>query len=469
MNPPGLSIAILTYNRCQYLRQAIAAALAQSYPNFELLVVDNASEDDTAKMMCGVRDPRVIYVRRSVNGGPLVNNAEAIARASSPLLLITHDDDLMHPEMAERQMQAFQDHPEAVLVASNVQPIDPGGNVLESSLYPIDGDRVFQKGELLKVWLSEGFWLPTPTCMLRLRKEGGRQHLGIQWADPRKEAANPYGITGDMLSTCRMNRFGSVVYLADPLLSYRVHSSQSTFRDDPVTPQVPFFHAILDLCHSSAATKSCIPEVEAGLLRYQAQELALKSGGSCEIETLQKGLLKLESQTLRKRRVAGNPDSYTQFALLMHLSGGQCRLLPSPPESWLRESVQGAEGGFRRWFASIMGGRPLSMPLHDQGIRSVAIMGSLLNGVTLALDCQASGIRVTGFLDSNTWRAGRTLLGLPIHPTERVAEVLTESDLLLFSSEHKSESSLKNFLRAYLADPDLARCLSWQRVLEEQN
>jgi glycosyltransferase involved in cell wall biosynthesis len=463
-----VSIAIVTYNRCDYLRKSLEAALAQTYHDFELLIVDNASNDDTARMVSQYQDPRLIYIRRSVNGGPAANYIEAMSHAKGDYLLISHDDDLMHPELVERQMQAFSRHPDAVLVATNVSLIDYQGKVLQDALYDIRTDRCFQKGEFLKVSLDEGFWLPAPTFMLRRRLKGKRGDIWKTFAHGSKDAANLFGITGDMWSACRMNGLGSIVFLSEPLLAYRQHQEQHNFNDDQVAPQVPFYRCVLKhLCRRRDVFRPYTQEVEASLLRYQAQELLLS-----RLKRLDQGahvlkkLQLLESGLLRNESIAGNPDYYTQFALLVYLLGGASTLIYPLHEEWIEEKVLDHLSGFRRWLASlVVRSQPLSSALFNCNAKKVIILGSLLNAATIALDCQRSGIDVLCFLDSNRLRAGRTLAGLPIIAIEQAQELLQTADVLIFSSERRNESALKHYIQPHLQPSDIERCISWMTLV----
>ena len=73
---PTVTIAVLTYNRRALLQETLKGVLAQTYRDFELLICDNASSDDTAGLVAGIQDPRVVYVRRGVNGGAFANFRE---------------------------------------------------------------------------------------------------------------------------------------------------------------------------------------------------------------------------------------------------------------------------------------------------------------------------------------------------------------------------------------------------------
>jgi glycosyltransferase involved in cell wall biosynthesis len=114
---PLVVIGIPTYNRCERLRRSIDSALAQTYPNVQVLVSDNASPDAT-ETLCRdymARDPRVRYWRQPVNVGATGNFNTVFAQADAPLFMWLADDDWVPPEFVARCVAALQDEPDVVL------------------------------------------------------------------------------------------------------------------------------------------------------------------------------------------------------------------------------------------------------------------------------------------------------------------------------------------------------------------
>lgn len=93
---PLFSVVICTYNRSRRLEGAIASVLAQQDADFELVVVDDGSEDDTARVVAGVDSPRVRYVHRP-NGGLSAARNTGIAAAQGDFVVFLDDDDRVDP------------------------------------------------------------------------------------------------------------------------------------------------------------------------------------------------------------------------------------------------------------------------------------------------------------------------------------------------------------------------------------
>jgi len=96
-----ISISLQTYNRGQsgFLRLALEGILGQTHGDFELLVIDNHSTDDTPDIVLACKDPRLTYLRLPPGGTPADSIRAAFRASQGEYLLTTHDDDIMEPDM----------------------------------------------------------------------------------------------------------------------------------------------------------------------------------------------------------------------------------------------------------------------------------------------------------------------------------------------------------------------------------
>ncbi len=99
-----LTVLLPTYNRAASLPRAIRSVLDQTQSDLELLISDNASDDDTRAMCEGfaARDARVTYFRQPVNRGPIANFNWLLSRASTEFTLLLADDDWLDADYVER-------------------------------------------------------------------------------------------------------------------------------------------------------------------------------------------------------------------------------------------------------------------------------------------------------------------------------------------------------------------------------
>lgn len=140
-----VSVFIPTYNRARLLGFAIESVLAQSYGDFELVVSDNASTDETPDVVARFDDPRIEYVRQPENLGLLGNHNWFLQRANAEYSLILPDDDLVHPALLERTVRALDARPRAGVAHAAFDVIGEDNEVLLPGVnwtYGLEDDAV---------------------------------------------------------------------------------------------------------------------------------------------------------------------------------------------------------------------------------------------------------------------------------------------------------------------------------------
>src|SRR5438477_8352790 len=122
-----VSVVIPTFNSADYLVQAIQSVLAQTYQDFEIIVVDDASTDNTNGVLQSFAD-RICYVRQD-RGGPSAARNRGILQARGELIAFLDADDLWRPTKLARQVDYLKCHPQACLVYTDfTRGSRPGSN-----------------------------------------------------------------------------------------------------------------------------------------------------------------------------------------------------------------------------------------------------------------------------------------------------------------------------------------------------
>ena len=170
MAEPRVSVVVATHNRPRLLERAVASLLTQSFSDFELLIVDDASGPETAKLISKLEaaDPRIRGLRCDQNLGPAGARNRAVAEARADLCAILDDDDLCLPHRLEQQVAVFDTEPEVDLVCSPVQWVDGFGERL--AIWP----GVLSRGELpgdpqdvFRLLYLENNKIPNTTLMVK--------------------------------------------------------------------------------------------------------------------------------------------------------------------------------------------------------------------------------------------------------------------------------------------------------------
>jgi glycosyltransferase involved in cell wall biosynthesis len=139
--PLRTSVLMPAYAAETTVREAVESALAQTVPDFELLVVDDASPVPVMDALAGIDDPRLRVIRRARNGGPAGARNTALRHARAPLVSQLDADDLWEPDYLEHVLPPFED-PEIGLVYANAEILShPTGHdtyIFDPSPHPID-------------------------------------------------------------------------------------------------------------------------------------------------------------------------------------------------------------------------------------------------------------------------------------------------------------------------------------------
>lgn len=132
--PPTVSIIIPTYNRAHYLPEALESALHQTYPNLEIIVVNDGSTDETEEVLAPYLK-RIRYIKQENRGWAGAKN-RGLQAACGELLCILDDDDRLRPEKVARQVAMFRQDPALGVCATGINFIDETGALTGSFIPP---------------------------------------------------------------------------------------------------------------------------------------------------------------------------------------------------------------------------------------------------------------------------------------------------------------------------------------------
>ena len=106
-----VSIIMPSYNTAEYIEQSIKSVQAQTYDNWELIIVDDCSTDNTDDVVaCYLSDERIKYIKNEKNSGAAVSRNRALREAKGKWIAFLDSDDLWHPEKLERQISFMKDN-----------------------------------------------------------------------------------------------------------------------------------------------------------------------------------------------------------------------------------------------------------------------------------------------------------------------------------------------------------------------
>jgi glycosyltransferase involved in cell wall biosynthesis len=154
-----VSVIIPTCNRASTLKEAIESVLKQTYENFELLILDDFSTDNTSEVVGDLRDSRIKYIRHHCHIGLVANWTYGVHWATGTFFSILGDDDKYRPEFLSRRVEAFSKMPELVAVTGSFECCDEYGKRIRVSRLPCDDQKILFGRDLVEFTLaSSGEW-----------------------------------------------------------------------------------------------------------------------------------------------------------------------------------------------------------------------------------------------------------------------------------------------------------------------
>jgi glycosyltransferase involved in cell wall biosynthesis len=160
-----ITTIITTYQRPKLLKRAVNSVLNQTYPDFQVFVYDNGSDDETADLMKELtkKDTRIKYHRHPKNIGMMPNYKYALDRVDTPFFSFLSDDDFLLPNFFETAIKNFQKSPNAAFVACGICQMDVHGNFVGNPIgnWPAEGTYLPPEGLLEMVKMRRRFPVPT--------------------------------------------------------------------------------------------------------------------------------------------------------------------------------------------------------------------------------------------------------------------------------------------------------------------
>lgn len=209
-----VSVIIPTYNRAAYLGSALRSLFAQSYKNFEVIVVDDGSTDNTKDIIAAFSDPRLKYFYIP-NGGPSRARNYGIRQTDGEAIAFLDSDDCWDSDKLEKQVDILTTSPKVGLVFSDYRYISERGTVVMDSALRSRYPELVPGIEMMHI--LEDCPITTDTAMIRrsvLEKAG--------YFDEELIYAEDFDLW------IRILLVSSIYFISRPMTSYRLHNEQLT-------------------------------------------------------------------------------------------------------------------------------------------------------------------------------------------------------------------------------------------------
>ena len=235
ITPPLVSVCIPAFQGAPFLASTIASVLDQSFSDFELLVLDDQSQDATESLVAGYQDPRIRFATNSRRLGPEGNWNRCLETARGRYVKVLPQDDELHPDCLEQQVAVLEadSREETALVFAARRVVDQRGRYLMTRRYPGDAGPVEGRRLVRRCVRSGGNLIGEPGVVLF------RRSLARSTGAFTAEA--PYVI--DIDYWFRLLAQGRGHYIDQPLATFRV--SPTSWSVALGRRQVSDFHALI--------------------------------------------------------------------------------------------------------------------------------------------------------------------------------------------------------------------------------
>lgn len=224
---PLVSILIPTYNRPHYFELALTSVLEQTYPNIEILIGDDSSNEDTVYLVQTKYLPaysNITFIRNQRTLGPLDNNLSLFEKANGDYINYLMDDDLFYPEKIEKMMAYFlNDYKEEISLVTSYR------NLINENGMPLPDGQLNQKISQTdaiasgieignQILMNCHNYIGEPTTPL-FRKQNLTEPFGTL-------RGRRYNFSVDMASWILLLSKGNIAYISEPLSCFRLHRNQ---------------------------------------------------------------------------------------------------------------------------------------------------------------------------------------------------------------------------------------------------
>lgn len=209
MSVPLVSVVMSVYNAEKFLKESIDSILGQTFKNFEFIIVNDASSDNSLTIIESYHDSRIVLINNKRNMGLTKSLNSAIGFAKGRYIARMDADDIALPQRLEKQAKMFEDDPELVLLGAEVELITKEGISFGSRGHETEPAAI--RVQLLQ---GNGGALTHPVVMFRVDKFheiGGYDEL--------------FTVVEDLDLFLRLSEKGRVINLPDTLLCWRQHEN----------------------------------------------------------------------------------------------------------------------------------------------------------------------------------------------------------------------------------------------------
>jgi glycosyltransferase involved in cell wall biosynthesis len=307
---PLVSIIIGNYNYGGFIREAIESVLNQTYKNFELIVVDDGSTDNSREIIESYQDKLTAIFQQNKGQGAAFNTGFAVSKGE--IICFLDSDDYYYQEKLAKVVAAFNKNPDWVQISHGRTSVKADGTIIGRD------PTFFNQGDVTDLLLKWGRYAWAVTSALAYRRSVLEKVLPF----PQR----PRG--GDTYLTATVPFYGNIGYIKEPLMFYRHHGNNMNAGSSNLQ----------HLIQQREDTAKCINQAASKLGLPETFDIN-RDADYCSLKVMQKGVsspkaaIKIFWITYLESRAIGHS---TKDTIERFFRRGICSLFPQEAETYLR-------------------------------------------------------------------------------------------------------------------------------------
>lgn len=274
---PKVSVIVPNYNHARYLKERIDSILNQTFQDFELILLDDCSTDNSLEVLSAYcNNPHVSHILSNAknSGSPFMQWEKGIRIAKGKYIWIAESDDKAENRFLERTVEALEKHPEAQLCLTGSHLIDTYGNSLHSSEFDqwVEDGQIYEYPSLQylrKKLLSQN--TVYNASMVLFRRENCLENITPAYKEMR--------YCGDWLFWIEQARKGYVIEIHQKLNFFRKHPANTTNQGAKEGSSIPEIISIRKYLYRHVLPPHCHTDIviDKSLLYRQIKHLSISA------------------------------------------------------------------------------------------------------------------------------------------------------------------------------------------------
>lgn len=222
---PLVSVVMTAYNAGEFVGEAVESILNQTYPNLELIIVNDGSTDRTGKILrvLAKKDKRIVFINCRKNRGASTASNLGLLRVHGQYIARMDADDIAMPDRLMRQVNFLQKHPKVVAVGGQCELIDRDGNSTGVKNFPLNHKEIYNS-----LYMYNPIQHPCLMINTKLAKgDNITYHTAVLLAH-------------DLEILFRLSQCGELANLDETVLKYRIHGDSLSLKN----PKATFAHTV---------------------------------------------------------------------------------------------------------------------------------------------------------------------------------------------------------------------------------